>query len=335
MKPKQRGRTKKATAENTDALAQIKARIEHICEQYETWEAATTTGTAMEALRAWEAMFSTRNDLDCCLLELSRAYRQGLDADGKVAAEAEALRSKVFQGMETQASRENVLEPIQHLSLQLAGLIEATIEGASGPDSALSNMREIAAALKRFAEPSAIEFSPHPQEPRLWSYIRCDLGPIFDEALTALRIRESSPHWDGGKQLERLRDEILRRLVAWEKGESTKPKKQDSADRTHEAPLYVEIDLAARTLTVGSDSPFMPSDSVWNFLKELDGAARHSYPYPKRKEWKNAYDMLRKKIGKEKLPFVVESTGQGYKLAASVKRKGVAQKGIRHTKQSR
>jgi hypothetical protein len=94
---------------------------------------------------------------------------------------------------------------------------------------------------------------------------------------------------------------------------------------------YVEIDLAGRTLTVG-ERKITPSDKVWEFLKGLADAKRHSLPDLKPVEWKNAYDMLRRKIDKENLQFVVEATDQRYKLAASVTLKGGGQMGIHRTK---
>jgi len=103
------------------------------------------------------------------------------------------------------------------------------------------------------------------------------------------------------------------------------------ADRPDDTPPYVEIDLAARTLTVG-EKTITPTDKVWELLKELADAKRYNRPDLKPGEWKNAYDMLRRKIGKDNLQFVVEATDQGYKLAANVKPKGGGQIGIRKTK---
>lgn len=96
-------------------------------------------------------------------------------------------------------------------------------------------------------------------------------------------------------------------------------------------PAYVEIDLAARALTIG-ETTVRPSDKVWAFLRELADAKRYGLPDLKPGEWKNAYDMLRRKVGKENLQLVVESTAQGYKLAENVKVKGGGQVGIRRTK---
>ncbi len=116
--------------------------------------------------------------------------------------------------------------------------------------------------------------------------------------------------------------------------ERIRQKKQAEGAEPEQTPVYVEIDLAARTLTVGTDT-FTPSDRVWEFLKELADAKRHSLPEPKHKDWKSAVDMLRRKIGKENLSRVIESTQSGYKLGADVTLKGGGQVGIRPTRQSR
>jgi len=97
---------------------------------------------------------------------------------------------------------------------------------------------------------------------------------------------------------------------------------------------YVEIDLAGRTVVVG-DTTFTPSNKIWELLKELADVKRHDTKLPQVAEWKTAVDMLRRKVGKDYLQFVVESTEQGYKLAQNVKLKGGGQVSIRRTKQSR
>lgn len=97
---------------------------------------------------------------------------------------------------------------------------------------------------------------------------------------------------------------------------------------------YVEVDLAGRTLTVATTT-FTPSNKVWELLKELADAKRHTSPDLKPTEWKNAVDMLRKKIDKVNLRFVVESTQHGYRLASNVKVTGGGQVGVRKTTQRR
>ncbi|MBN2129060.1 MAG: hypothetical protein JW741_06160 [Sedimentisphaerales bacterium] len=116
-----------------------------------------------------------------------------------------------------------------------------------------------------------------------------------------------------------------------ERIKQAKSQEEAAPSETHDASPYVVVDLAARTLSIGNDE-FTPSDKVWAFLKELIDAKRHCLPDPKSGEWKNAYDMLRRKIGKENLPCVVEATSQGYRLAANVKVKGGGQIGIRRSK---
>jgi hypothetical protein len=106
------------------------------------------------------------------------------------------------------------------------------------------------------------------------------------------------------------------------------------ADTSGDTLCYVEIDLAGRILTVDGEG-ITPSDKVWSFLKELADTQRYSRPNLKHGEWKNAVDMLRRKIGKENIRFIIESTECGYKLAPNVKLKGGGLMGIRKTKQRR
>jgi hypothetical protein len=106
------------------------------------------------------------------------------------------------------------------------------------------------------------------------------------------------------------------------------------ADGAGETPPYVEIDLAARTLTIGVDT-ITPSDKVWEFLKGLADAKQHYLPDLKPAAWKTAVDMLRKKISKENLQFVVEFSAHAYKLARNVRLKNGGQMGIHKTKQRR
>jgi hypothetical protein len=95
---------------------------------------------------------------------------------------------------------------------------------------------------------------------------------------------------------------------------------------------YAEIDLAGRTLTVGEKKKITPSDKIWEFLKELTDAKRHSLPDLKPAEWRSAMTMLRKKISRENMRSIIERTVCGYKLAPDVKLKGGGQMGIHKTK---
>jgi hypothetical protein len=92
-------------------------------------------------------------------------------------------------------------------------------------------------------------------------------------------------------------------------------------------PRYVEIDYAQRTLTVG-EVVITPPDRVWAFLKGLADVKRHNLPDLRCDEWKNAVDMLRRKVGKGNLQFVVDLNRRGYRLAQNVKLKGFGQVGI-------
>jgi hypothetical protein len=114
-------------------------------------------------------------------------------------------------------------------------------------------------------------------------------------------------------------------------GQEQTSEMEESGRKVSKGVPYVEIDMAARTLTVG-EKTITPTDKVWEFLKELIDAKRHNLPDLKPREWKNAADMLRRKTGRENLQFVLGSTKYGYRLAPGVKLKGGGQVGIRKTK---
>jgi hypothetical protein len=107
--------------------------------------------------------------------------------------------------------------------------------------------------------------------------------------------------------------------------------------------VYVELNLAERSLTIGTNTKSVSSESVWNFLKTLADNKKQGQIIPTCEMrdggniyWKNSMDMLRrmvnKMVGKNGIQAVVESSRNGYQLAPGVKITGGAQVGIRPTK---
>ncbi len=109
---------------------------------------------------------------------------------------------------------------------------------------------------------------------------------------------------------------------------------QDEYSPQLDSSPYVELDLAERTLTVGTKK-ISPSDRVFEYLKELAFARKADYQSPQCSKWKSAHDTLRRQIGSDLLPRVAMSNNGRYTLSDTVRIQGGGQVGIRRTKQSR
>ena len=99
--------------------------------------------------------------------------------------------------------------------------------------------------------------------------------------------------------------------------------------------LYLELNLAKRTLVVGEITHNITSEKIWAFLKTL-AYSRNQHQVTKIQDgdenWKNARDMLRRKIGRKVLRRMVPSSKGCYILDKSVVVKGGGQVGIHRTK---
>ncbi|MBC8217611.1 MAG: hypothetical protein H8E73_04035 [Planctomycetes bacterium] len=101
--------------------------------------------------------------------------------------------------------------------------------------------------------------------------------------------------------------------------------------------LYVELNLAERTLTIGTDINRITSENEWDFLKTLASNTKIGCITPRMdgsKNRKNAVDTLRRNIGKDSLHQVISFSNDGYFLDPSVKLSGGSQIGIRTTRQA-
>ncbi|GAH56674.1 unnamed protein product, partial [marine sediment metagenome] len=96
--------------------------------------------------------------------------------------------------------------------------------------------------------------------------------------------------------------------------------------------LYLELNLAKRTLVVGEITHNITSEKIWALLKTL-AYNRNQHQVTKIQDgdenWKNARDMLRRKIGRKVLKRMVLSSKGCYILDKSVVVKGGGQIGIR------
>lgn len=108
-------------------------------------------------------------------------------------------------------------------------------------------------------------------------------------------------------------------------------------ERTSEQEIrYTEIQCEKRTLIIGEKKVAVGSNKVWEFLKELCSSRQHNMVDPKAKDWKNAYDQLRR-IVKTASPgyyekswhSFVHSNRGGYQLGETVKITGAAQMRIK------
>jgi len=100
-------------------------------------------------------------------------------------------------------------------------------------------------------------------------------------------------------------------------------------------PVYIAMDIANRTVTVGSKTTNITSEKVWDFLKDLRSAKRDDRIVPHLDgavDNKNNVDQLRRKIGKDELHKLVIFANDGYKLNPATKIINDAQIGIRKTK---
>lgn len=99
--------------------------------------------------------------------------------------------------------------------------------------------------------------------------------------------------------------------------------------------LYIELNLAERLLIIGTDELRISSELVWDFLKTLASNIKSNRITPRiddSRNWKNAVDTLRRKIGKDRLHKVVCFSNGGYFLSGAVKVKYGSQVGIRKTR---
>ncbi len=134
---------------------------------------------------------------------------------------------------------------------------------------------------------------------------------------------------------------------------------EEDADRTEEPAeteeeditktvnsLYLELNLAERTVIVGDRTLTITSDRAWDFLKTL-ASKRKQQQFVKRvdgdTDWKNARDTLRrciqssfgKDVGKILTKRLIRSSKGCYSLDSSVKIKSSASIGIRTTRQKK
>jgi len=102
-------------------------------------------------------------------------------------------------------------------------------------------------------------------------------------------------------------------------------------------PDYRALDLAKRTVTIGTKTHSIISERVWDFLKDLHSALRDDRLVPMLEgaaNNKNNVDQLRKQIGRDALHGLVISVRGGYKLNPEVKILQSAQFGMRKTRLS-
>jgi len=115
-----------------------------------------------------------------------------------------------------------------------------------------------------------------------------------------------------------------------------KPKSEDKQEQDEDctAPVvpYVEVDYETRTLIVGTKSIVLEG-KLWDFVCKLLVSQSYGYPLGRQEgevNWKNAYDMLRRKLGSsELLSRFVSSVRDGYRLTGHIKVKGRSSVGIR------
>lgn len=98
----------------------------------------------------------------------------------------------------------------------------------------------------------------------------------------------------------------------------------------------VEVDAYSGTLVVGLK--IIPlTGRIADFIYELIVAQHHKVILPRQEgktKWKNAYDMLRRKLkDKELLHYVITSTREGYRLTQHVIVKGHSSMGLRSTRE--
>jgi len=99
--------------------------------------------------------------------------------------------------------------------------------------------------------------------------------------------------------------------------------------------LYVELNLAERILTIGTDLYRITSENEWDLLKTLASNSKIDRITPRmdgRRNRKNAVDTLRRRIGSENLHRLISFSSDGYFLGSSVKLSGGSQMGIRLTR---
>ncbi len=100
-------------------------------------------------------------------------------------------------------------------------------------------------------------------------------------------------------------------------------------------PDYRALDLARRTVAIGTGTHPITSEKVWDFLKNLCSAFKDDRLVPTfdgATNNKNNVDRLRKKIGNDALHKLILFVDGGYRLSPEVKILNGAQIGIRRTK---
>ena len=93
---------------------------------------------------------------------------------------------------------------------------------------------------------------------------------------------------------------------------------------------YTALNLADRIITVGDEEKYISSEIVWDFLKIL---ARAKICFDMDGSYKNAVDMLRRKIGPNNIRKFIEYIEGGYRLNPNVKILYGAQMYIKKTRQ--
>ena len=129
----------------------------------------------------------------------------------------------------------------------------------------------------------------------------------------------------------------LKRGEPAEKQNSVKPQEEGGRGGT-DIPEYRAIDLAKRTLTIGTKTWTITSEKVWDFLKDLCSALRDDRlvsRYEGANDNKNNVDQLRRQIDKDNIHKLIILGNRFYKLNSEVKILNSGQIGIRKTHLSR
>ena len=225
--------------------------------------------------------------------------------------------------------------------------------GIAYDDEGITPLKKVIKKLNKKFVVYVFSLDESAREEEFEDILRIICGLINDQEISliwpnSINIQEAGPQIIGAyeyKQTDLIQEsssifhQLILRLIEEFGFKETQHERMQTDSKLCRERVNVELDIAERTLTIGTDEKFISSESTWNFLKTLVDNKKQKRITPRRDgqiDWKNAVDTLRRIIKKDSISLrdIITSSRDGYRLAQGVTIKGGGQIGIRSTKLS-
>ena len=147
-------------------------------------------------------------------------------------------------------------------------------------------------------------------------------GAFTDVVEAAIRVMHDNdqPTWTAGKKVRWEYLEEVDTVIKAVNVATVKVRRTEATPETEE--VYVEIDLAKRVITIGTEKHRSRGRKVWEFLATLqyDHKTRVTPRWEEGRDWKNQVDTLSRTVGgTTNLHRIVQTVAGGYRLADNVR----------------